>query len=129
MLILAALYIKIDSMKVIQGAVFWLKIESKTKHPFVVIQNVEDVCNNEIKTTIVCAITTNKKKLNMPGNVVLEIGEGNLEKESIVEVMKVYEVDKSQLIDYIGTLSAQRVTEIRKGIEFLDKTYSLSVRK
>lgn len=108
-------------MTINQGNIYWLNLEG-IPHPHVVVQ--ENVFNySRIETTIVCAITTNQKKVNMPGNVVLDAGEGNLEKESIVEVGKVSTVNKSQLTDFIGTLTEERVREILNGMEFLQKSF------
>lgn len=59
----------------------------------------------------------------MPENILLEIGEGNLEKQSIVEVCKTHLVNKSQLANFIGSLSSTRVDEILKGISFIDRSY------
>jgi len=98
------------------GDVYWIKLNSEFKHPNVVIKSESDVVT-------VCAITSNQNKLNMPGNVVLDPGEGNLEKQSIVEVAKVNTIYKDQLGELIGTLSLQRVEEIKNGIDFLERTY------
>jgi len=98
------------------GNIYWLKTENDIAHPHVVIKLDHE------KVTV-CAITTNAKKVNMPGNVVLDLGEGNLDKQSIVEVSKVITLDESQLTQLIGTLSEHRVIEILKGIRFLENTY------
>ena len=55
----------------------------------------------------------------MPGNVLLEPGEANLPKQSVVNVSQIYTVDKSQLDEYIGTLSPARVREIINGIKLV----------
>src|SRR5687768_4858411 len=48
-----------------QGDVFWLQLEAEIVHPHVVIQ--ENVLNHSrIKTVVVCALTTNLKRVNMP---------------------------------------------------------------
>lgn len=104
--------------KIKLGDIYWLAIESILLHPHVVIQ-VGDLPD----TFLVCAVTTNMKKANMPGNILLEIGEGNLEKQSIVEVYKTHLVNKSQLTNFIGSLSSTRVDEILKGIAFVDRSY------
>jgi mRNA interferase MazF len=67
---------------------------------------------------IVCALSTNLKRANEPGNVVLELGEGNLHRQSIVLVSQVSAVEKSRLGEYIGALSSQRVEQILAGLRF-----------
>lgn len=49
---------------------------------------------------MVCALTSNIKRANTPGNVLLETGEANLPRQSVVEVSKVSTVDKIQLGEY-----------------------------
>lgn len=98
------------------GDVFWLQPQPGVSHPHVVIQD-----NGE--TVVLCSLTTNMKKAQMPGNVLLEIGEANLKKQSIVEVSKVRILSKDQLRELIGTLSTARMVEIAAGIQFLQKSY------
>ena len=50
--------------------------------------------------------------LVLPRNVLLEVGEANLPKQSIVEVAKVSTVEKTQLGEYIGSLTDRRIHQI-----------------
>lgn len=111
-------------MVVNQGDVYWLPPDesedsgSGYTHPHVVIQ--ENVLNrSRIDTVVVCALTTNMKQAKAPGNVLLEAGEANLPKQSVVVVSQVSTVSKAQLGGYIGTLSSQRVDQILAGMQFL----------
>jgi mRNA interferase MazF len=84
----------------------------------------DDVFNrSRIQTVIVCALTSNMKRASMPGNVLLDGGEANLPRQSVVEVSKVSAVDRTQLGDYIGTLSRQRVNQILAGMRFLQWSF------
>lgn len=102
--------------KIEVGGIFWIKQPEDISHPHVILE----IWNDKLT---VCSITTNTKKRNMPGNVTLEMGEGNLDKLSTVEVSKVNTIETSQLKDYIGKLTKERVTEILNGIGFLERTY------
>ena len=83
--------------------------------PHVVIQN--DVFNqSRINTVIVCALTSNLKRATAPGNVELAVGEGGLNKASVVIVSQVFTADKNELDEHIGTLSGRRVRQILDGI-------------
>lgn len=85
------------------------------RHPHVVVQN--DVFNqSRIHTTVVCALSSNLKRAEAPGNVGLELGEANLPKPGVVIVSQLFTVDKSQLEDFIGTLSPRRIEQILQGI-------------
>lgn len=51
--------------------------------------------------------------------MLLEVGEANLPKRSVVNVSQVYTLDKEDLIEKIGTLSPDRVQEILDGLYLL----------
>jgi len=106
-------------MKTIPGNIYWLKTKSKYLHPFVVISVIE----GNLK---LCGITTNTKLSNMPGNIILDINEGNLEKKSIVDVSNVIKVNDSDLGGFIGTLSQDRVSQIINGIAFIERSFQRS---
>lgn len=74
---------------------------------------------SQIKTVVVCALTSNLKRASAPGNVLLDKEETNLPKGSVVNVSQIFTVDKSQLDEYVGTLSAKRVREILNGIRLV----------
>ncbi|WP_028308615.1 type II toxin-antitoxin system PemK/MazF family toxin [Desulfitibacter alkalitolerans] len=111
-------------MSVYQGDIYWIDMGNQTgskiayRHPYVVIQN--NVFNkSRMNTAVVCALTSNIQKAGIPGNVLLEKDEGNLPKQSVVNVSQITTVDKSELIDKIGTLSKKRIYQIIDGINLL----------
>lgn len=111
-------------MVINQGDVYWVDLGEPTgsepgyRHPHVVIQN--NLFNrSQIRTVIVCALTSNLKRASAPGNVLLEMGEANLPRQSVVNVSQLFTVDKAQLDEYIGTLSPRRVREILNGISLV----------
>jgi mRNA interferase MazF len=84
----------------------------------VVVQN--NLFNSSrIHTVVVCAITSNLKRAEAPGNVLLKQGEANLSKASVINVSQIFTVDKNSLNEKIGTLSLQRVRQVLKGIQLL----------
>lgn len=111
-----------------RGDIFWLKAdgpdgtEQDYAHPYVVLQ--DDVFNHSrITTVVVCALTTNLHKVAEPGNVLLEPGEGNLPKQSVVVVSQLLSVQKERLSERIGTLAAERVEELLRGLRFLQRAF------
>ena len=107
-----------------QGDIYWVGLGEPVgsapgyRHPHVVVQN--DVFNaSRIGTVVVCAMTSNLRRAKAPGNVLLEEGEGGLPKRSVVNVSQIFTVDKSQLDERIGTLSAARLREILDGIQLV----------
>lgn len=75
--------------------------------------------HSRINTVIVCVLTTNLKRANAKGNVLLNDGKAGLLKQSVVIVSQIYTIDKTQLQNHIGTLSAKRVEQILEGIRLL----------
>lgn len=107
-----------------QGDIYWIQAPElgEHPHPYVIVQ--DDVLNRgRVPTTIVCALTTNRKQFNAPGNVLLEPGEANLPKQSVVVVSKLSVVDKTQLGEYIGTLSHERISQVLAGMRFLQLSF------
>jgi mRNA interferase MazF len=107
-----------------QGDVFWVDLgdpagpEPGYRHPHVVIQN--NVFNrSRISTVVVCALTSNLRRAEAPGNVLLENGEADLPKQSVANVSQIFTVDKKDLGEKIGSLSRQRVREILDGIRLV----------
>jgi mRNA interferase MazF len=111
-------------MVIDQGDVFWIELDKQSGsepgylHPHVVVQN--NLFNNSrINAVVVCALTSKLKLAEAPGNVLLDTGEANLPKKSVVNISQITTVDKRQLIEKIGTLSSKRVQEILDGINLL----------
>ena len=117
-------------MVIQQGDLYWVELEepqgSETgySHPHVVIQN--NVFNaSKINTVIVCALTSNLKRAQSPGNVLLDENEGSLPKQSVVLVSQIFTLDKSQLGEWNGHLSPRRVRQILAGIHLLTEPRDL----
>jgi mRNA interferase MazF len=111
-------------MVINQGDIYWIELdepegsEPAYRHPHVVVQN--NLFNrSNIKTVMVCPLTTNLKRASAPGNVQLDKKESNLPKQSVVNVSQVFTVDKNQLDEYVGTLPAKRMTEVLNGIKLV----------
>jgi len=107
-----------------QGDIYWIDLgEPKGSapgflHPHVVVQN--NIFNtSRINTIVVCALTSNLKRAEVPGNVLLKKGEANLKKESVVNVTQVVTVDRVDLTEKIGTLSTTRMHQIIAGLKLV----------
>ena len=111
-------------MVIQQGDIYWLDLGEPIGsapgylHPYVVIQN-NLINQSHLNTVLVCALTSNIKRADAPGNVLLNPKEADLPKRSVVLVSQIATVDKSQLDDYIGTLTSKRIQQILSGIKLL----------
>ena len=111
-------------MTIRQGDIYWVNLgvpkgsEPGYRHPHVVIQN--NIFNaSKINTIVVCALTSNPKRAAAPGNVLLKKVEGNLPKDSVVNISQIITVNKSDLVEKIGSLSPAKLTEIIEGVKLL----------
>jgi len=111
-------------MVIHQGDLYWVDLgtphgsEPGYRHPHMVVQN--NLFNHsKIGTVLICPLISNLKWANAPGNVRLDKDEGNLSKQSVVNVSQVFPVDRSRLTDYIGTLSPKRIRQVVDGIKLV----------
>ena len=116
---------------IVQGDVFWVDLGEPSgsqpgyRHPHVVVQN--NIFNgSRLNTVVVCALTSNLKRAEAPGNVLLEKGEANLSKRSVVNVTQIFTVDKADLVEKIGSLSRERVKQILDGVLLLMEPRDIS---
>ncbi|MBK8025479.1 MAG: type II toxin-antitoxin system PemK/MazF family toxin [Chloroflexi bacterium] len=68
-------------MPIHQGDLFWVQTgtpqEPDIPHPHVIVQT--DALNDgPVATVVVCALTSNLRRVSMPGNVLLEAGEAKI---------------------------------------------------
>ncbi len=111
------------SVRINRGDIFWIGPDDSRgpvpsySHPHVVVQ--DDVFNHSrITTVVVCALTSNLHRAAEPGNVLLEVGEGNLPRQSVVVVSQISSVEKARLGERVGSLSDARVEQILAGLRF-----------
>ena len=115
-------------MRIDRGDLFWIAPEhsggasADYSHPHVVVQ--DDVFNHSrIETVVVCALSSQLQRASEPGNLLLELGEGNLPQQSVVVVSQICSVAKAHLGERIGSLSAQRVEQILAGLRFQQRSF------
>jgi len=110
------------------GDIFWVEADesvgsiSGSPHPHVVVQL--DVFNHSrISTVVVCSLSSNLKRASEPGIVLLEPGEGGLERQSVVIASQVSSICKTRLGQRIGSLSHQRVDQVVAALRFLQVSH------
>jgi len=118
-----------DSQRPIRrGDIYWVTPDETRgtvpgiSHPHVVVQ--EDVFNqSRVTTVIVCGLTSNLGRATEPGNVLLDVGEGNLSRQSVVVVSQISAISKGDLGAFVGTLAAERVEQIIAGLRFQQTSF------
>lgn len=111
-------------MVIKQGEIYWVDLgdprgsKPAFRHPHIVIQN--NLFNSSrLNTVVVCTLTSNLKRADAPGNVLLQKGEANLPKQSVVNITQIFTVNKSDLEEKIGKVSEACLGEILDGIKLL----------
>jgi len=111
-------------MVIQKGSVYWVDFspakgsEPMGRRPGLVVQN--DVLNDsKLNTVIVVAITSTLKFGELPRNVILQQGEANLPKISVVNTTQIKTVDKASLKEKIGSLTKDRLSEVYAGIKLV----------
>lgn len=111
-------------MVIKQGEIYWINLsepkgsEPGYRHPHIVIQN--NLFNtSRINTVVVCSLTSNLNRANAPGNVLLNKGEANLSRKSIVNISQIFTVNKTDLVEKIGQVSQNRMMEVLNGLKLL----------
>ena len=117
-----------DVAAIRRGDLFWIAPDDSRgpvpdyAHPHVVVQ--DDLFNrSRIATVVVCALTSNLRRASEPGNVLLDPGEGDLPRQSVVVVSQIDSVEKTRLRERIGTLSHERVEQVLAGLRFQQRLF------
>jgi len=111
-------------MVIERGQIWWADLPEPRgsspgyEHPIVVIQS--DYFNQtKINTIIGAVITSNLDLAEMPGNVLIKKNQTELSKDSVVNATQIVTVDKSELLEYVGTLSERKMEQIENGLRLV----------
>ena len=111
-------------MVIRKGSIYWINFspgkgsEPIGRRPGLVIQN--DILNDsKLNTVVMLAITSTMKFGELPGNVILRKGEANLPKKCVINITQIKSVDKTSIIEKIGTLSKKRMDEVHEGLKLV----------
>ena len=104
-----------------RGEMWWANLpdpagsEPGYRRPVLVIQD-DTFTQSRISTVIVVIITSNIQLAEAPGNVLLPRGISGLSRDSVVNVSQIFTIDKTFLIECIGSLPDYCQEEIDEGL-------------
>ncbi|HLP87823.1 MAG TPA: type II toxin-antitoxin system PemK/MazF family toxin [Nostocaceae cyanobacterium] len=104
-----------------RGEIWWANLsdplgsEPGFRRPVLIIQN-DVFTQSRINTIIVVIITSNTRLAEAPGNVFLPHEVSGLPKDSVANVSQILTVDKSFLVEHIGTLPDYLQEEVDEGL-------------
>lgn len=88
------------------------------ERPVVVIQS-ESFNKTDISSVIIAISTTNLRLAAMPGNVLIEQGVGGMKEDSVINITRLFTVDRTDLVEYLGKLPNNKIEEIDDGLRLV----------
>ncbi len=70
------------------------------------------------RTVVVIPVTTNLRRAQIPGTVLLPVGEGGLSQESVALCYQIVVIDRQRLQRQLGTLSAVYLQRLGEAIRY-----------
>jgi mRNA interferase MazF len=111
-------------MVIERGQIWWADLPEPRgaargyEHPIVIVQS-DDFNQTRLKTIIGAVVASNLDLAEMPGNVSIKKEQSEPPKDSVVNVTQIVTIDKSELIEYVGTLSERKMEQIEKGLRLV----------
>ncbi|MGB7207386.1 MAG: type II toxin-antitoxin system PemK/MazF family toxin [Pyrinomonadaceae bacterium] len=111
-------------MVIRRGQIWWADLGTPRgsgpgyERPIVVIQ--ADVFNKtDVRSVIVAIVTTSLRLAKMPGNVPVSRGIGGLVEDSVINITQLFTLDRDDLIEHLGELSAEKIDQVDKGLRLV----------
>lgn len=107
-----------------RGEIWWADLPEPIgsgpglRHPVLIIQ-ADSFNRSAINTFIVAVITSNTNLAKSFGNVLISPRASDLPKDSVVNITQLFTVDKSLLLEYVGTLSERKMQQVNKGLRLV----------
>jgi mRNA interferase MazF len=107
---------------VAQGDVWWADLavpggsEPGYRRPVVVVQ-ADSFNRSTLRTVVAVPLTSNLRWADAPGNVKLAARATGLPRESVANVSQLVTVDKENLTEQVGKLSAAKLELVLAGID------------
>ena len=105
-----------------QGEIWWADLGDPVgsapgyRRPVLVVQG--DPLNRSRIATVVCVpLTSNLKWAAAPGNVTLTARATGLDRDSIANVSLVVALDKAQLVERVGKVTARKLELVLAGVD------------
>lgn len=87
------------------------------RHPALVLQR-DEVNASRIATVVVCVLTSNRALAKAPGNTLLPRTATGLSRDCVANASQIATVDKDDLVEHAGTLSAVLMREVERGLRW-----------
>ena len=107
-----------------RGEIWWADLPDPTnsepgyRRPVLIIQS--DAFNQSKINTVICVVLTSNIRLaQAPGNILFQMKESNLPKDSVINVSQIITLDKSFLSECAGSVSEKIMAKVEMGIKLV----------
>ena len=90
--------------------------EQAGTRPVVIVQR--DTLTRFTSTTVVVPLTTNLRRTQVPGTIIIPAGEGGTSQESVALCYQVVVVDEQRLIRKLGSLSPSAMLALDQALKY-----------
>ena len=107
-----------------RGEIWWAALgrpqgsEPGYRRPVVVLQT-SAFNESPIRTVVVVSLTSNLRLAEAPGNLRCSRRETGLSKVSVINVSQVATIDKSRLLERVGTLPRRLLARVEDGVRLV----------
>ncbi|MCL1473461.1 type II toxin-antitoxin system PemK/MazF family toxin [Argonema antarcticum] len=107
-----------------RGEIWWATLpdplgsEAGYRRPVLIVQD-DTFTQSRIRTVIVAIITSNKRLAEAPGNVLLPREATDLPQDSVVNVSQIFTIDKTVLMERVGSLPDSLQEEVDEGLRMI----------
>ena len=111
-------------MVIERGQIWWADLPEPRgsspgyEHPILIVQS-DEFNRTKLNTIIGAVITSNMTLAKMPGNVLIKKNQIELPEDSVVNITQIVTIDKSELLEYVGTLSERKMEQIENGLRLV----------
>ncbi len=107
-----------------RGELWWAALrpprasEPGSRRPVVIVQT-DSFNASRIETVLAAFISSNLALVDAPGNVLVKASRSGLSRDSVINVSQIVTVNKSFLLERIGSLSARYMAAVDDGLRLV----------
>ncbi len=111
-------------MVIERGEIWWADLPEPKgsmpgyRHPILIVQS-DQFNQSNLETVIGIVVTSNMCLSHMPGNIIITPKQSGLGQDCVVNITQVVTANKSDLLEFVGTLPAAKIEQIEKGLRLV----------
>ena len=111
-------------MVIERGEIWWADLPEPKgsmpgyRRPIVILQSNKFNQSN-LATVVGVVVTSNLALAAMPGNVEISPRQSGLPLPSVINVTQIVTANKSDLLEFVGTLSESKIVQIEQGLRII----------